>query len=254
MRALARPLICIPAFALRPCSLLALLLYVRSWKRSGNGDNEGGECPDDPEIICGESFWQFSLGYYGNKDKDLKQVAWYQSRMCDAKDCPHMLLSSLRVMGPEASSSCARPSCVDGYKIVKLSNSPRKKTKRMSVPQQENLIPLSPGGSAIMLNKFVEKLVKQQSQPPQPPQPPRSLEEQTEIAGEKESVAQKKLEHAKKLAENEPKNPRLSADVETHQKLFDARHRQHMILVAKLAKQLEEELAAQLVLDVDDSG
>ena len=159
--------------------------------------------------------------------------------------------SSLRVMGPEASSSCDRPSCVDGYKIVKLSNSPRKKTKRMSVPQQENLIPLSPGGSAIMLNKFVEKLVKQQSQPPQPPQPPRSLEEQTEIAGEKESVAQKKLEHAKKLAENEPKNPRLSADVETHQKLFDARHRQHMILVAKLAKQLEEELAAQLV---DDSG
>ena len=102
-----------------------------------------------------------------------------------------------------------------------------------------------------MLNKFVEKLVKQQSQPPQPPQPPRSLEEQTEIAAEKESVAQKKLEHAKKLAENESKNPSLSADVETHRKLFDERHRQHMIVVAKLAKQLEEELAAQLV---DDSG
>ena len=252
MCALARPLICISAFALRPCSLLALLLYLRSWKRSGNGDNEGGECPDDPEIICGESFWQFSLCYSGNKqDKELKHLAWYLSAPCDAKGCPEMLLSSLRAMGTEASSSCDRPSCIDGYKIVKLSNSPRKKAKRMSVPQQENLIPLSPGGSAIMLNKFVEKLVKQQSQPPQPPQPPRSLEEQTEIAGEKESVAQKKLEHAKKLAENEPKNPRLSADVETHQKLFDARHRQHMILVAKLAKQLEEELAAQLV---DDSG
>ena len=72
MRALARPLIYIPAFALRPCSLLALLLYVRSWKRSGNGDNEDGECPDDPEIVCGESLWQFSLCYCGNKDKELK--------------------------------------------------------------------------------------------------------------------------------------------------------------------------------------
>ena len=129
-----------------------MLLYVRSWKRSGNGDNEGGECPDDPEIICGESFWQFSLCYCGNKDKDLKQVAWYLSCMADARDCPQMLVSSLRGMGPEASSSCDRPSCVDGYKIVKLSNSPRKETKRMSVPQQENVIPLSPGGSAIMLN------------------------------------------------------------------------------------------------------
>ena len=56
MRALARPLIYIPAFALRPCSLLALLLYVRSWKRFGNVDNEGGEYPDDPKIICGENF------------------------------------------------------------------------------------------------------------------------------------------------------------------------------------------------------
>ena len=90
-------------------------------------------------------------------------------------------------------------------------------------------------------------------------QPPRSLEEQTEIlAGEKERATQKNLEHAKKLAENESKNPRLSADVETHQKrmskhqkLFDARHRHHMIPVDKLAKKLEEELAAQLV---DDSG
>ena len=153
-------------------------------------------------------------------------------------------------MGMEARSSCDRPSCVDGYKIVKLANSPRKKSKR-SVPQQENLIPLSLGGTPIMFNKLFEKLNKQQSKSLQPPQPPRSLEEQKEIAGEKERVAQKELEHAKKLAENEPKNPRLSADVETHQKLFDARHRQHMILVAKLAKQLEEELAAQLV---DDSG
>ena len=48
------------------------MLYVRSWKRSGNGDNEDGECPDDPEIICGESLWQFSLCYCGNKDKELK--------------------------------------------------------------------------------------------------------------------------------------------------------------------------------------
>ena len=94
-------------------------------------------------------------------------------------------------------------------------------------------------------------MYKQQSQPPQPPQPPRSLEEQTEIAGEKERAAQKNLEHAKKVAENEPKNQRLSADVETHQKLFDARHRHHVIPVDKLAKKLEEELAAQLV---DDSG
>jgi hypothetical protein len=47
-------------------------------------------------------------------------------------------------------------------------------------------------------------MYKQQSQPPQPPQPPRSLEEQTEIAGEKERAAQKNLEHAKKLAEHEP--------------------------------------------------
>ena len=39
-----------------PCSLLALLLYVRSWKRFGNVDNEGGEYPDDPKIICGENF------------------------------------------------------------------------------------------------------------------------------------------------------------------------------------------------------
>ena len=236
---------------MRPCSLLALLLYLRSWKRSGNGDNEGGECPDDPEIICGESFWQFSLGYYGNKDKDLKQVAWYQSRMCDVRNCPQMLVSSLRGMGPEASSSCDRPSCVDGYKIVKLANSPRKKSKR-SVPQQENLIPLSLGGTPIMFNKLFEKMNKQQSKSLQPPQPPRSLEEQTEIlADEKERAAQKNLEHAKKLAENESKNPRLSADVETHQKLFDARHRHHMIPVDKLAKKLEEELAAQLV---DDSG
>ena len=232
MCALARPLICISAFALRPCSLLALLLYLRSWKRSGNGDNEGGECPDDPEIICGESFWQFSLGYYGNKDKDLKQVAWYQSRMCDVRNCPQMLVSSLRGMGPEASSSCDRPSCVDGYKIVKLANSPRKKSKR-SVPQRENMFPLSPGGTPIMFNKIFEKMNKQ-SKPPQPPQPPRSLEEQTEIAGEKERAAQKNLEHAKKVAENEPKNQRLSADVETHQKLFDARHRHHIILVDKL--------------------
>ena len=107
--------------------------------------------------------------------------------------------------------------------------------------------PFAPAFAAPFAAPFAQPF----AQPPQPPQPPRSLEEQTEIAGEKESVAQKKLEHAKKLAENEPKNPRLSADVETHQKLFDARHRQHMILVAKLAKQLEEELAAQLV---DDSG
>ena len=63
-----------------------------------------------------------------------------------------MLVSSLRGMGPEASSSCDRPSCVDGYKIVKLANSPRKKSKR-SVPQQKNPIPLPPGGSAIMFNK-----------------------------------------------------------------------------------------------------
>ena len=103
-----------------------------------------------------------------------------------------------------------------------------------------------------MFNKLFEKMNKQQSKSLQPPQPPRSLEEQTEIlAGEKERAAQKNLEHAKKLAENESKNPRLSADVETHQKLFDARHRHHMIPVDKLAKKLEEELAAQLV---DDSG
>lgn len=232
MRALARPLICIPAFALRPCSLLALLLYLRSWKRSGNGDNEGGECPDDPKIICCESFWQFSLCYSGNKDKELKQLAWYLSAPCDAKGCPEMLLSSLRAMGTEASSSSDRPSCVDGYKIVKLANSPRKKSKR-SVPQRENMFPLSPGGTPIMFNKIFEKMNKQ-SKPPQPPQPPRSLEEQTEIAGEKERAAQKNLEHAKKVAENEPKNQRLSADVETHQKLFDARHRHHIILVDKL--------------------
>ena len=217
MRARARPLICISAFALRPCSLLALLLYLRSWKRSGNGDNEGGECPDDPEIICGESFWQFSLCYSGNKqDKELKHLAWYLSAPCDAKGCPEMLLSSLRAMGTEASSSCDRPSCVDGYKIVKLANSPRKKSKR-SVPQREYMFPLSPGGTPIMFNKIFEKMNKQ-SKPPQPPQPPRSLEEQTEIAGEKERAAQKNLEHAKKVAENEPKNQRLAADVETYTK------------------------------------
>ena len=122
--------------------------------------------------------------------------------MCDAKGCPEMLWSSLRAMGMEARSSCDRPSCVDGYKIVKLANSPRKKSKR-SVPQRENMFPLSPGGTPIMFNKIFEKMNKQ-SKPPQPPQPPRSLEEQTEIAGEKERAAQKNLEHAKKLAEHEP--------------------------------------------------
>ena len=70
-----------------------------------------------------------------------------------------------------------------------------------------------------MFNKLFEKMNKQHSKSLQPPQPPRSLEEQTEIlAGEKERATQKNLEHAKKLAENESMNPRLSADVETHQK------------------------------------